>query len=214
MMRMKAFGALAIAAMAVGSLTGFAPVATQGDADPMPEARAFLAQYGADEATQNRLIDGYLAGERWDSMNGAEPVSVREEDRGDGRYTISTFGDGSIEVTRVEQPVSDGPQLRGISQCSASGKQYNGCKIDTWVGAVAMSFYVSYNLGTNTVTSSPWGAGWSIWPDCGSSITYFGKPAANRAQLNVKATMCATLYTTNFELRLTVSAGRANVSWA
>lgn len=214
MRRMKTWGAVVVAAIAVNGLTGFAPSTTQGGADRMSEARAFLAHYGADEATQNRLIDAYLAGGRWDSMSDAAPVSVREEDRGDGHYTVSTFPDGSIAVTRVEQPVSDGPQLRGISQCSVSGKQYNGCKIDTWVGAVAMSFYASCNLGTNTVTSNPWGAGWSIWPDCGSSITYFGKPAANRAQLNVKATMCATLYTTNFELRLTVSGGRANVSWA
>ncbi len=37
---------------------------------------------------------------------------------------------------------------------------------------------------------------------------------SNRAQMNLQATQCATLFTTNFELRLTVSGGKATVSWA
>lgn len=207
-------GIAIVGAVALGSMTtGFAPADTAG-ATSMPEARAFLAQYGADRATQDRLISAYRAGESWDSLTDAVPVSVREEVRGDGVYTVATFADGSIQVTAVERAQPESLLTRGIAGCTVSGKQYTGCKIDTWVGVVAMSFYASYNLGTNTVTSNPWGAGWSIWPDCGSSVTYFGKPTGNRAQLNLKATMCATLYTTNFELRLSVSGGKAVVSWA
>ena len=210
--RTKMWGALVSAAAIGATLIGAAPAPPSSEA--LPEARAFLAEHGADQATQDRLVDTYLAGGRWDSMTDAAPLSVRVEERHDGSYTISTYEDGSIQVTRVEHATPESPLSRGISGCSVSGKQYNGCKIDMWVGAVAMSFYTSYNLGTNTVTSSPWGAGWSLWPDCGSSVTYLGKPTSNRAQLNLKATMCATLFTTNFELRLTVSGGKPVVSWA
>ncbi|MGJ4843230.1 hypothetical protein [Leifsonia sp. Le1] len=210
--RLRTWTAIA-SAVAMGALTtGFAPATTAPN--DMPEARAFLAEYGADESTQDRLVSTYLAGGRWDSMKGVEPVSTQESTRADGTYTVSTFPDGSIQVTRVEHASPASIVSRGITGCSVNGKQYNGCKIDTWVGAVAMSFYTSYNLGTNTVTASPWGAGWSLWPDCGSSVTYLGKPTTNRAQLNLKATMCATLFTTNFELRLTVAGGKATVTWA
>jgi hypothetical protein len=200
----------------VASVGGVA-AANADEGQHLSEARSFLAQYGVDAATQDRLVSKYLQGERWDSMTDVEPTSVREEERADGSYSISYFEDGSVRVSRLERAVEAGSSpimARGITGCSVSGKQYNGCKIDTWVGVVPMSFYTSYNLSSNTITAAPWGAGWSIWPDCGSSLTYFGKPTSNRAQMNLKATQCATLFTTNFELRVTVSGGKATVSWS
>jgi hypothetical protein len=182
----------------------------------MAEARAFLAKYGADEATQDRLIAEYLAGGRWDSMqSGSTPVSVRTSSASDGDYTIQTFPDGSIAVTRVEKPVVEpegGISTQGISECSGSGSVRTDCKIDTWVGAVALSFRASYNLSTNTVTNV-YGGGWSIAAACSAHQKYLGRPASNIGRLEVEATMCVVGYSQVFWLQLTLSGGSASVSW-
>lgn len=177
-------------------------------------ARAFLAQYGANHATQERLIDIYLAGGVWDSMRGSVPLSTERYSAADADYSVNKYHDGSISVTRAELPekTADGAQSRGISGCTVSGSARNNCKIDMWVGLVAMSFHASYNLGNNTVTNT-YGAGWSIGGACGVDLVYLGRPASNVGRMDLKAQMCAIPYSTTFWLQLTVKGGSASVSW-
>ncbi len=216
--KLKVLAAVSLAAgMAfVGAVPAMAePIAT--DSAEVVGARSFFTEFGVDQATQDDLITAYEAGEEWDSFDSSNPTtSVVAESRADGAYTISTFEDGSISVVRIQHATEDltgGVSTRGITQCQVSGAQYNGCKIDMWVGLVALSFYTSYNLSSNTVTSVPWGGGYSIGGACGASITYLGRPFASRAQMNVQATTCGAPYTTWFELRLDIVGGSANVSW-
>lgn len=181
--------------------------------DGAESVRSFLAQYGADESTQDRLLAEYRAGGVWDSMSSSKnPVSTRSFTQADGAYTVGTYPDGSIAVTRVEAPDPNASALaRGISGCSVSGKVYTNCKIDMWVGAVQLAFRASYNLSTNQVTNA-YGAEYTILGACGasSSIT---RPASNIARLNVPTQMCVLPYSSVFWLQLTVSGGSARVNW-
>lgn len=187
----------------------------QAAEDPtIASARAFLAEYGADQATQDRLIEAYRLGERWDSLTDAAPAATRQYSTATGEYTVRTYGDGSIAVTRAEVPstVAGGVQSRGISGCAVSGTTRNNCKIDMWVGVVAMSFYASYNLGNNTVTNT-YGPGWSIGGACGVDLISLGRPASNIGRMDLKAQMCLIPYSTTFWIQLKVSGGSATVSW-
>ncbi|WP_146079453.1 hypothetical protein [Rathayibacter sp. AY2B9] len=211
--RSKLMAGIAVLALA---LTGAAPASasTEAEHSEVVTAREFLSEYGVPSETQDDLVEAYLAGEAWDSLSSANPtVKVVEEKRPDGDYTISTYEDGSVSVVRIGGEGAD-VKTRGISECSVSGSARNGCKIDTWVGLVSMSFYTSYNLSSNTVTANPWGPAWTIGGACGSSLNYLGRPLANRAQMLINAQMCGVPYNTTFELRLTVSGGAATVSWS
>ncbi|TDX79008.1 hypothetical protein EDF35_2233 [Rathayibacter sp. PhB151] len=190
-----------------------ASASTTSETPEVASARAFFSEYRVAPQTQDALIEAYLAGEEWDSFSSSNPtVDVVEETRADGEYTISTYEDGSISVVRIGADAVSA-EARGITQCSVRGPERNGCKIDTWVGVVQMSFYTSFNLSSNTVTADPWGPAWTIGGACSSTMTYLGRPLANRAQMNINAQMCIIGYTTTFELRLTVSGGVATVSW-
>jgi hypothetical protein len=211
--RSKLMAGIAVLALA---LIGAAPASASMDTEraEVVTARAFLSEYGVPAETQDDLVEAYLAGEAWDSLSSANPtVKVVEETRPDGDYTISTYEDGSVSVVRIGGDVANG-KTRGINECSVNGSARNGCKIDTWVGLVQMSFYTSYNLSTNRVTADPWGPAWTIGGACGSSLNYLGRPLANRAQMLVNAQMCGVAYNTTFELRLTVAGGAATVSWS
>lgn len=211
--RGRAGSALAMLLTAAAlALASGAPAQAAPD-DGAASIRGFLVHYGADQATQDRLLAEYRAGGVWDSMSSSkQPVSTRSYTEADGAYTVGTYADGSIAVTRVEVPdpaASD--RTRGISGCSVSGKVYTNCKIDMWVGLVQLAFRASYNLGTNQVTNA-YGAEYTILGACGasSSIT---RPAGNIARLNVPTQMCALPYSSVFWLQLTVSGGSAQVSW-
>lgn len=201
------------------SFAGLAAVATVVALALLPSlpaqasARTFLSTYGADEATHDRLIDTCLAGGTWDSMSSSsEAVSVVEYTAKDGDYSVSTYADGSIAVTRTEIPDPKvSPLARGIGGCSVSGKAYSNCKIDTWVGVVQMAFRASYSLSSNQVTNA-YGYEYTIVGACGASPS-LSRPAGNIARLNISAQMCVLPYSTAFWLQLTVSGGSARVSW-
>ncbi|QNE36150.1 hypothetical protein [Leifsonia shinshuensis] len=194
------------------ALASGAPAQAAPDDGTAP-IRGFLAQYGADGPTQDRLLAEYRAGGVWDSMSSSkQPVSTRSFTGTDGAYTVGTYADGSIAVTRMETPdptASD--RARGIGGCSVSGKVYSNCKIDTWVGVVSMAFRASYNLGTNQVTNA-YGPEYTIVGACGASPS-LSRPAGNMARLNIATQMCVLPYSTVFWLQLTVSGGSARVSW-
>ncbi|AGW41274.1 hypothetical protein O159_11890 [Leifsonia xyli subsp. cynodontis DSM 46306] len=185
---MAALAGLATAA----SLTALPSAPAAASEDPaLASARGFLSEYGASQATQDRLIETYLAGETWDSLSSSsKPVTVDERSAADGEYTVSTYEDGSIAVTRLETPTAEGPRAgRGISGCSVSGRTYSNCKIDTWVGVVQLAFRASYNLGTNQVTNA-YGYEYTIIGACGASPS-LARPAGNIARLSINAQMCA-----------------------
>lgn len=211
----KSIGRVVAVALAIVIAAGMS-VPALADSEPVQvqTARQFMEQFGVDQGVQDALVSKYLQGETWDSMTpGMVPTKTSEFERADGSYTLFEYEDGSIAVTRIEKAIEGNPRQRGISGCSVSGAQYTGCKIDTWVGLVMLSFYTSYNLSTNRVTSAPWGAGYTIGGACSAYVSYLGRPALNIAQMNVQAQMCGVGYTTWFELRLTISGGRAVVSW-
>lgn len=210
----KLFGGFAALLAASLMVAGTVMPAQAADDPTAVSARLFLAKFGADQATQDRLIDTYLAGGTWDSLTISAPVSTEQYTASDGEYSVSTYADGSIAVTRAELPKasSGGIQPRGITGCTVSGTARNNCRIDMWVGLVAMSFYASYNLGNNTVTNT-YGAGWSIGGACGVDLLYLGRPASNIGRMDIKAQMCGLPYSTTFWLQLKVSGGSATVSW-
>ncbi|WP_349866769.1 hypothetical protein [Leifsonia sp. WHRI 6310E] len=215
-MKMKGIFA-ALAAMATtGALALLPSLPAEAAEDPaIATAKGFLSQYGASQTVQDRLIASYLAGEQWDSMSSAaEAVSVEKYTEADGDYTVNTYRDGSISVSRFEIPkVGDALNKPGISGCSVSGTSRNNCKVDMWVGLVSLSFYASYNLNNNTVTNT-YGAGWSIGGACSANLVYLGRPASNIGRMDVSAQMCGIPYSTTFWLQLTVRSGSAAVSWS
>lgn len=205
-------------ALAVLLAAGALVVASGAPAQAAPDdgaesVRGFLAQYGATEATQDRLLAEYRAGGVWDSMSSSkQPVSTRSYTEPDGAYTVGTYADGSVAVTRVETPDPSGSdRARGISGCSVSGKVYSNCKIDMWVGAVQLAFRATYNLSTNQVTNA-YGAEYTVLGACSASSN-ISRPAGNIARLNVPTQLCVLPYSTVFWLQLTVSGGSARVTW-
>lgn len=207
--------------MILGTFTGAnatesTPPAPGVETSTLAEAREFLAEHGVTAETQNSLILSATRGERWDSMSSdSVPVSTDSYSAVDGDYTLNTYEDGSVSVTRLEtQATSPGtqPDLRGISQCRVQGNLRSDCKIDTWVGLVAMSFYATYNLGTSTV-NNVYGGDATIIGACSTSQLYLGRPAANIGLLQYAAQMCGVPYNDVFNLKLTVGGGNASVTW-
>lgn len=206
------------------------------DAEPpiAVELRAFLTDHGVDSGTQEDLIEEYLAGEIWDSASSDSiPTSTEMYMEGSYHYTVNRYPDGSVNVLRVEQPIErttgseDGVVTpRAISGCSVvnsgTSSHRNGCKVDFWWGAVAMSFYASFTYVTPGYDriKEVWGAGWSIGGACGTNQNYFGiqkmyenSSGPARARLEVQAQMCGIPYSTTFFLQLTVGAGGAQYSY-
>lgn len=214
MRTMKIASFAAIIAIGLSSQM-ISPANAVSEPSEITSAKEFMTEFNVPQETQLRLIEEYLAGNTWDSMTpGETPVDTVSESNQSGDFTISTFADGSVSVSKIEHATQIvNPWTRGISGCSKSGTQYNNCRVDMWVGLVSLSFYASYNLSTNRVTNGPWGGGYTIGGACSAYISYIGRPAVNIGQMIVQAQMCGIPYSTWFELRLTVTGGRAVVSW-
>jgi hypothetical protein len=185
--------------------------------DPFAEARTFLTEYGVKTATQENLIASYQAGESWDSFSSeSKPVKSKTSLDGDYLKTVAYYQDGSVSVTRLEQPakVQKGTltPMSSPNGCTVSGSSRLNCNVDMWVGLVSMAFKASYNLSTNTV-SSVYGASWTIGGACSTSLIYLGRPASNIGRMDVSAQMCGVPYSTTFFLAVTVKNGVATESW-
>lgn len=214
--------ALVVTVIGAGAFAAPAANAAEQEVAPIEEttlrdARAFLAEYGVDAATQDRLISRYLAGDAWDSFSSESSV-VREETNVDEQYeeTVRHYADGSVAVTRLELPktTTDGIGSRSAPNGCAIGSNgaRTNCNVDMWVGLISMGFKANYNLNTNTV-SSVWGASWTIGGSCSSSQVYLGRPSSSIGLLAVSAQQCAIPYSTTFNLQVQVSAGNAVESW-
>lgn len=194
------------------------PANASTQVDGVDEMRDFFDEYGVERATQDELIAEYLAGGSWDSFS-SDSVAIETSKSLESGFevTVNRFDDGSVSVTRIEQPtsfVAPGSVTPYSSPhgCTASGKVRTNCTVDAWVGAVALSFKANYNLGTNKVTSV-YSAGWTVVGSCNTSIVYFGIPVSNRGQLDLSAQMCGVGYSTTFHLWVTVSNGVATEGW-
>jgi hypothetical protein len=205
--------ALALVAVAPMSANAAAPTAT----DPYSEARSFLATHGVDAAVQDRLISEYDAGGKWDSFS-SESVAVSTTETLENGYkqTVSHYADGSVSVSRMEQPRmlpkgSVGTQS-SPNGCTVSGNMRNNCNVDTWVGVIQMSFKASYNVSTNRVTNV-YGGGWQIGGACSVTQTYLGIPASNIGRMDLSAQMCVVGYSSAFFLQVTLKNGVATESW-
>lgn len=184
------------------------------------DARAFLATNGVDNATQDRLIEKFLNGQRWDSFSSSSvPIRVKKAVRDGYDVTVTYYQDGSVAVSRLERPAVGKAARQGLAEVSqpngctvgANGARTN-CNVDMWVGLVQMAFKANYNLNYNTV-SAVWGATWAIGGSCGSSLDYLGIPTSNIGNMTVSATTCGWWFSTSFNLQLTVSGGVAAESW-
>ncbi|HEY1529476.1 MAG TPA: hypothetical protein VGF80_01540 [Galbitalea sp.] len=203
-------------------VTGLTSAIPAQAATPPPaeyaSAQAFLNQYGVPLATQIKLIKTAEAGGKWDSLSSASKVvASRSYTQQDGTYTVKTYEDGSISVVRIENPTVGAlsPAVASpdaITGCTNNSGAHTGCKIDMWVGTVALDFYANFNTNNNTVTKV-YSPGWSIAGSCSTSLIDLIRPAANIGREDVSAQMCVVGYSTTFFLQLKVSGGVPTESW-
>ncbi|NQX34954.1 hypothetical protein [Herbiconiux sp. VKM Ac-2851] len=205
----------AVAATVPATAATAAPPAAQLSAQ-LEAADDFLAAHGVDGDTRDRLIERYVAGGRWDSFSNESLPARVETGVVDGfRETVAHYADGSVSVTRVEQPRTESALRDADSSpnsCSVDGDMRNDCSVDTWVGLIQLSFKASYNVATDDVTNV-YGAGWQIGGACSSSLVSLGIPAHDIGRLDVSAQMCGAPYNSTFFLAVTLSDGVATESW-
>lgn len=73
-----------------------------------------------------------------------------------------------------------------------------------------MSYFATYNLGTNRVTNV-YGGSYNVIGSIASSVVYLGIPASNVGLYQVSGRTPIIPYDTVFNLKLTVSGGNAVV---
>lgn len=155
--------ALAVSALVLPAGAGTAStVAPVGQTALAPDAeasfRAFLAAYGVDGAVQDSLVATLDAGGQIDAFGGT-PVEVTQTITPTSISTVSTYADGSISATTLEQPgYTTGSQVRGtapeplsVGGCTSTvsttyQRTYQNCDVSSSNGLVTMSFTAGYTL--------------------------------------------------------------------
>ena len=155
-------------ALAVSGIVGTADPGTASADDgagvvaltPDAEAsfRAFLTAYGVDDAVQDALVATLDAGGRIDSFGGT-PVDVTQTVTPTSITTVSTYADGSVSATTLEQPGdvtgsrvrATGPEPLSVSGCTSTvsttyQRTYVGCAVRSSNGLVTMGFTAGYTL--------------------------------------------------------------------
>jgi hypothetical protein len=142
-------GAAAPAAFADGSMR--APVLTGPERSQVVE---FMSTYGVPAETQELLFDKLDAGEQWDSLSGADPVSTRSISTSSAVENVDVYPDGSVSVTAV-----DTAQVgRTVSGCVTSGagtvnRTLSNCTVRASAGLVTMAFYADYRYSYNSLSN-------------------------------------------------------------
>jgi hypothetical protein len=216
MNKLSKFGAAMAVVIALTTTVPMSANAAPAATDGLDEARSFLASHGVAADVQDRLISEFQAGEAWDSFSSdAVPVETTSALEGGYLKTVAHYADGSVSVSRVEQPKAKPKGVVGTlsspNGCSVSGNMRNDCNVDMWVGVVSMGFKASYNVSTNKVTNV-YGAQYTVGGACGVSHT-LGRPAGNIGRLDVYASMCVVGYQSSFFLQVTLRNGVATESW-
>lgn len=103
---------------------------TKETSDPQSKVRAFLGEYGVDATTQELLIEKLNRGEIWDSLSGADPISVKKN----GDKEIRLYADGSVSVFSVtdSENIPNALNHRWISPNSVSGCSRSGVHYATY----------------------------------------------------------------------------------
>lgn len=132
-----------------------------GNSTTVSELRAKLSEYGVTGAVQDRLIQKYLDGQIWDSLNGSTPVRTTTTIVDHKKQTIERFADGSFVVSTIDLPVKPGMYMdRSISSCSMIStnhweSKYQGCYANYEAGIIQLGFHfdwTSYNGGKGVIT--------------------------------------------------------------
>lgn len=155
-------------ALAVSVLAG-APGAANAPADAgagagalTPEAeasfRAFLTAYGVEGTVQDALVATLDAGGQIDSFGGT-PVGVTQTATPSSITTVSTYADGSVSASTLEQPGqvagsqarTTGPEPLSVGGCTSTvtttyQRSYADCAVSSSNGLVTLSFTAGYTL--------------------------------------------------------------------
>ena len=154
-------GAAAVMSMVVLA-AGVLPSAEADDADARagiePGMIEFFDAYGVPVEARVALVDKMRRGEQWDSVTGAEPVSVKVSHvPGKEPIVVATYPDGSVMGTYIV----DRPNLTqsGIQKCSTEGSGVQRIKRNCQVWAsnffMTMQFTATYKY-TYASMSDPW----------------------------------------------------------
>lgn len=107
-------------------------------------------RYDVSLEDQEGLIDKFEAGQLWDSMSDAGPVTTETNAAGE---TVERFADGSIAVTSIEQPSESKGEISpmGVSRCRAvAGSNGYSKRVDCLVNfntvQVNQSFEADYQV--------------------------------------------------------------------
>ena len=168
----KSIALAAALTMAAGTAPAFAapsaapsleqPAAEAGITEELiGEARAFLAEYGVDAATADELIRKFEAGEKWDSLSGAKPVTTETSMVGSSERTVARFADGSLSVSSIQMPSATTPSgadsIQDVSECSYAYvdgvEYYDNCLVDFFVFPIKMGFRADFVARDNAMDS-------------------------------------------------------------
>ncbi len=143
------------------------------------------AEFGIPAEVRSELRQKLESGQPVEAMLGGSPVSTDVVVSDQWTTKINRYEDGSVAATRLETArPGGGIGTRSISGCSTSsvsgGTRYNNCKVFTWVGTIAGSFYADYVIYTNrpdTITGYR-GASFSTAPGTEAYNVSFTRPRA------------------------------------
>lgn len=115
------------------------------------EITNILASYDVNEYTIQRLLTKYAQRFGWDSFTpGKTPVSVSRIQQSGTIETISTYEDGSINISTVPdfETISQVPQTRSITGCqyrqSGSTRYWTNCDATVNLIVISMGFNFDY----------------------------------------------------------------------
>ncbi|MGK3708875.1 hypothetical protein [Arthrobacter sp. IK3] len=228
-----ALGLAASAAPAVAAPASVPAEATPaaGSAAAMAQdARTFLAEYGVDQPTIDALIASFEAGQTWDSLSGAEPVSTEAISEAGADKTVARYADGSVAVTSIQKPaaVQGGVAPQGVSDCKyariGAEEHYDDCLVDFWAGLIYMGFRADYIARDNTTDSitAAYSPDYIMGGATSADETYFGvsRPdetvsgAPATARLSVQAFPAGVPIPFQFWVQLNVGYGGAYMTYS
>lgn len=162
------WGRLGVAAATVCTVAGLtlAPAisasasASTDDAAVSAHMRNWYASRGVPEGTYGPLVDHFLAGTLMDSMQADQtPTTVKQIQRGGFTVTQSTFADGSISETEIQNPntgtsvaaSSRAVAPQSVGQCASTtpshyDTRYNNCVVAADNSFLQITFHATYDI--------------------------------------------------------------------
>lgn len=173
-----------VSAVALCAGGGVSAAGADEAASNWAQVQANLNYFQVPAALQETIRAKYEAGEVLDAFTGAAPVSTDVVVRGESKWTVERFADGSYDATSIQGEVaaeSSGRQARGINGCrysmSAGVATYSNCRADKNMVYLSMAF---------TITYSQWSGGSSIGSASNWDIQAIGA-SCSKAEFGVTA---------------------------